>query len=197
MDATFTSKLYHHSLLLLDPSSSGRNIPNLWKGLTANISMCSMCPRRRRRGACFLLGTHALAFGISFTAYTLARRLYIAQILLIKKYNDVNIYCRMEHLSEDILEEWAELLKALAHPIRLRILATLIEGRQCVKNLTELLKISQPNVSQHLGILRNKGIVGCKRDGSVVCYYIKDERALKIYEILSKEVTKWQETSSH
>jgi ArsR family transcriptional regulator len=48
-----------------------------------------------------------------------------------------------------------------------------------------------------LGILRNKGIVGCKRDGSAVCYYIKDERALKIYEILSKEVTKWQETSSY
>jgi len=135
------------------------------------------------------MGTHALAFGIFF--------LYIAQILLIKKYNNVNIYCRMEHLSEDILEEWAELLKALAHPIRLRILATLIEGSQCVKNLTELLKISQPNVSQHLRILRNKGIVGCKRDGSVVCYYIKDERALKIYEILSKEVTRWQETSSH
>jgi DNA-binding transcriptional ArsR family regulator len=103
----------------------------------------------------------------------------------------------MEYLSEEILEEWAELLKALAHPIRLRILAALMEGRQCVKDLSELLKISQPNVSQHLGILRNKGIVGCKRDGSVVCYYIKDERALKIYEILSKEVTKWQETSSH
>jgi len=97
-------------------------------------------------------------------------------------------------LNEKILEEWVELLKALAHPVRLRLLATLIEGRQCVKNLSKLLKISQPNVSQHLGILRNKGIVGCKREGSIVCYYIKDERALKIYEILSKEVVRWQET---
>ncbi len=100
----------------------------------------------------------------------------------------------MEYQDEEIFENWAEFLKALAHPVRLRILATLIDGKQCVKNLSELLKISQPNVSQHLGILRNKGIVGCKRDGSIVCYYIKDKRALKIYEILSKEVVKWQET---
>ncbi|WP_029552144.1 ArsR/SmtB family transcription factor [Thermocrinis jamiesonii] len=100
----------------------------------------------------------------------------------------------MEYYSEEVLEEWVELLRALAHPVRLRILSALIEGRQCVKNLSELLKISQPNVSQHLGILRSKGIVGCKREGSLVCYYIKDERALKIYEILSKEVVRWQET---
>ncbi|MEJ5338965.1 MAG: ArsR/SmtB family transcription factor [Aquificaceae bacterium] len=93
-----------------------------------------------------------------------------------------------EVLSEERLEEWAEFLKALAHPIRLKIISVLIEGRQCVKNLSDLLHTSQPNVSQHLSILRNRGIVGCKRDGSIVCYYIKDERVVKIYEILSKEV---------
>jgi ArsR family transcriptional regulator len=94
----------------------------------------------------------------------------------------------VEVLSEDKLEAWAEFLKALAHPIRLRIISVLIEGRQCVKNLSELLNTSQPNVSQHLSVLRSKGIVGCKRDGSIVCYYIKDERVLEIYKILSKEV---------
>ncbi len=95
---------------------------------------------------------------------------------------------QVEMLSEEKLEEWAEFLKALAHPIRLRIVAALIEGKQCVKNLSDLLHTSQPNVSQHLSILRSRGIVGCKRDGSIVCYYIKDERVVKIYEILSKEV---------
>ncbi len=95
---------------------------------------------------------------------------------------------QVEMLSEERLEEWAEFLKALAHPIRLRIVSVLIEGRQCVKNLSDLLHTSQPNVSQHLSILRSRGIVGCKRDGSIVCYYIKDERVVKIYEILSKEV---------
>ncbi|MFN4012367.1 MAG: ArsR/SmtB family transcription factor [Aquificaceae bacterium] len=94
---------------------------------------------------------------------------------------------KVEVVSEERLEEWAEFLKALAHPIRLRIISVLIESRQCVKNLSELLQTSQPNVSQHLSILRSKGILGCKRDGSVVCYYIKDERAVEIYKILSKE----------
>ncbi|MFN3598198.1 MAG: ArsR/SmtB family transcription factor [Aquificaceae bacterium] len=92
-----------------------------------------------------------------------------------------------EAISEERLEEWAEFLKALAHPIRLRIISVLIEGKQCVKNLSELLQTSQPNVSQHLGVLRSKGILGCKRDGSIVCYYIKDERVVEIYKILSKE----------
>lgn len=94
----------------------------------------------------------------------------------------------MQVVSEERLEEWAEFLKALAHPIRLKIISVLIEGKQCVKNLSDLLHTSQPNVSQHLSVLRNKGIVGCKRDGSIVCYYIKDERVVKIYNILSKEV---------
>lgn len=91
-------------------------------------------------------------------------------------------------VSEERLEQWAELLKAMAHPMRLKIISVLIEGGQCVKNLSEFLHASQPNVSQHLAILRSRGIVGCKRDGSIVCYYIKDERVVKIYEILSKEV---------
>ncbi|MCX8060895.1 MAG: metalloregulator ArsR/SmtB family transcription factor [Aquificaceae bacterium] len=95
---------------------------------------------------------------------------------------------QVQALSEERLEEWAEFLKALAHPIRLKIVSVLIESRQCVKNLSDILQTSQPNVSQHLGVLRNKGIVGCKRDGSVVCYYIKDEKVVKIYEILGKEV---------
>ncbi|RMH80697.1 MAG: ArsR family transcriptional regulator [Acidobacteria bacterium] len=99
----------------------------------------------------------------------------------------------MEMVDDERLEEWAEFLKALAHPIRLKIVLALIEGRQCVKNLSDLLHTSQPNVSQHLGILRNRGIVGCKRDGSIVCYYIKDERAVKIYEALRKEVNRWLE----
>ncbi|WP_041434269.1 ArsR/SmtB family transcription factor [Thermocrinis albus] len=91
----------------------------------------------------------------------------------------------MEHISEERLEELAEFLKALAHPIRLKILAVLLEGRQCVKNLSDLLQTSQPNVSQHLGVLRNKGIVGCRREGSIMCYFIKDERAVQVYRILT------------
>ncbi len=91
-------------------------------------------------------------------------------------------------LEKEKLEELAEFLKALAHPIRLKIISMLIDSKQCVKNLSEILGASQPNISQHLTILRNKGIVGCRRDGSIVCYYIKDPKVIKIYELLTKEV---------
>jgi len=90
-------------------------------------------------------------------------------------------------MDEERLEELAEFFKALSHPVRLRIISILIDGRQCVKNLGELLSMSQPSVSQHLSILRSRGIVGWKREGSIICYYIKDERVLKLYDMLFKE----------
>lgn len=90
-------------------------------------------------------------------------------------------------VDEEKLEELAEFFKALSHPVRLKIVSILIEGKQCVKNLGELLNMSQPSVSQHLSILRSRGIVGWKREGSVICYYIKDERILKLYNMLIKE----------
>ncbi|HID66231.1 MAG TPA: transcriptional regulator [Aquificaceae bacterium] len=94
---------------------------------------------------------------------------------------------RQDILNEEKLEELAEFFKALSHPVRLRIISILIEGKQCVKNLGELLNLSQPSVSQHLSILRSRGIVGWKREGSIICYYIKDERVKKIYNLLIKE----------
>ncbi len=90
-------------------------------------------------------------------------------------------------LDEEKLEELAEFFKALSHPVRLKIISILIEGKQCVKNLGEVLGMSQPSVSQHLSILRSRGIVGWKREGSIICYYIKDDRILKLYEMLIKE----------
>lgn len=93
----------------------------------------------------------------------------------------------IETLSEERLEELAEFFKALSHPVRLKIISILIEGKQCVKNLGELLSMSQPSVSQHLSILRSRGIVGWRREGSIICYFIKDERVIKIYNLLIKE----------
>ncbi len=90
-------------------------------------------------------------------------------------------------LDEEKLEELAEFFKALSHPVRLKIISILIEGKQCVKNLGELLNMSQPSVSQHLSILRSRGIVGWKREGSIICYYIKDDRVIKLYNMLFKE----------
>ena len=78
----------------------------------------------------------------------------------------------------------AELLKALGHPIRLKIIEVLISNKSCVKNIWETLGLPQATVSQHLVSLKNKGIVSCKRDGVMMCYQLSDKRIEKIFNEL-------------
>ncbi|RLA82477.1 MAG: ArsR family transcriptional regulator [Deltaproteobacteria bacterium] len=82
---------------------------------------------------------------------------------------------------------WADLLKAMAHPIRLKILERLLEDDACVKDLWGCLDLPQAVVSQHLAILRNKGIVKCQREGNTVRYYVRDPKVREIIIMLKEE----------
>jgi len=62
--------------------------------------------------------------------------------------------------------QWAETLRAAAHPVRLMILAELLEGSKCVTDIRELLKARQTNVSQHLSALEYTGLVAFSREGA-------------------------------
>lgn len=93
-------------------------------------------------------------------------------------------------------EAYAQLLKALAHPTRLRIVEILKRERVCVKNLGELMDLQQANLSQHLSILRNMGIVSCCREGNRICYTIRDPRAVQVLESLNP-MTQHQISPSH
>jgi ArsR family transcriptional regulator len=70
------------------------------------------------------------------------------------------------------LRRKAELLRALAHPARLAILQELARGARCAGDIQGLLKISQPNLSQHLKALRRERVVDFYEDGNLRCYYI-------------------------
>jgi len=72
----------------------------------------------------------------------------------------------------DIANEWAVVLKALAHPTRLQIVAELLKGTKCVTDIQDILPASQANISQHLTVLRHAGIVSFTQDGSQRCYYV-------------------------
>ena len=87
-------------------------------------------------------------------------------------------------MSDLNFEAYARLLKALAHPTRLRIVSILQVEPVCVKNIGELMDIQQANLSQHLSILRNCGIVSTCREGNRVCYSIKDRRVLHVLDSL-------------
>jgi DNA-binding transcriptional ArsR family regulator len=71
----------------------------------------------------------------------------------------------------------AEFFKALAHPLRIRILELLLDGEQSVQELQRALGLDQPVVSQQLAVLRAKNIVEPRKQGTTVRYAVRD-RAL-------------------
>lgn len=75
-------------------------------------------------------------------------------------------------------------LKALAHEGRLAILCRLAEGECSVTDLEDLLSARQAAVSQQLARLRLEGVVGTRRDGKSVYYYLADERVKRIIPVL-------------
>lgn len=85
-------------------------------------------------------------------------------------------------------EEASELLKALAHPVRLCIVKGLLEKKECnVSYMQECLGLPQSTVSQHLQKLRSMGIVETERNGLEVLYHVSDARVTQLIDLLFKE----------
>jgi ArsR family transcriptional regulator len=70
------------------------------------------------------------------------------------------------------------LLKALADDTRLRIAALLAPGEQCVCHIVAALELSQPNISQHLVVLRTAGVLTRERRGNWIWYRLKEQEPL-------------------
>jgi ArsR family transcriptional regulator len=77
-------------------------------------------------------------------------------------------------LSSDQLKIAASLLKAVAHPMRLSILQLLErDGKMSVTEICENLSSEQSLTSHHLSNMKQKGILGCERDGQRILYFLK------------------------
>ncbi len=68
---------------------------------------------------------------------------------------------------------------ALSHPVRVEIVTELLKGTKCVSDIKELIAINQPNVSQHLSILKAKNIVDWQQEGKRKCYFLKKPKLIK------------------
>ena len=68
----------------------------------------------------------------------------------------------------------AEFFKALAHPLRIRILELLVAGERSVLEIQRALGVEQPSVSQQLAVLRAKDIVRARKEGTTVRYTVSD-----------------------
>lgn len=84
-------------------------------------------------------------------------------------------------------EKRIEILKIIAHPVRIKLLEELIKGVKCVSDFEDFLEISQPNVSQHLSLLRRYDIVDYYVDGRLKCYFLRDPLIPDLIALINKE----------
>lgn len=82
------------------------------------------------------------------------------------------------------IAEVASLLKTMAHPIRLKILCLLQEGEQTVGDLQKVVKTTNANVSQHLTILRNQGIITFRKEANFIYNRIADDNILELMKTM-------------
>lgn len=84
---------------------------------------------------------------------------------------------------QDILQA-SQAIKAMGHPLRLKILCLLGNQEVSVQDIVEHVGTSQSNISQHLAILRDKGVLATRKEANFVYYRIADPRTLKLVELM-------------
>ena len=86
-----------------------------------------------------------------------------------------NLIEKQEHI-----DQAARALKAIAHPLRLKILCVVGDQEACVQEIVDAVGPSQSNISQHLAILREKDVLLTRKEANRVYYRVGDERTLQL-----------------
>lgn len=84
----------------------------------------------------------------------------------------------------------ADILKSLGHPTRIGIVEYLRRGERCVCEIFPALHMEQSNISQHLAILKKNGILGSRKEGLRVIYWIQSPEALEILDLLQGAIVR-------
>jgi ArsR family transcriptional regulator len=96
---------------------------------------------------------------------------------------DQHKQAKLIYRDEDIGQA-ARSLKTMSHPIRLKILCTIGDQEIHVQDITDKVGTSQSNISQHLTILRDKGVLTSRKDGNRVYCRIGDRRTLRLIRMM-------------
>lgn len=98
---------------------------------------------------------------------------------------------KIKDLDAEMLEKAANMLKAIAHPMRVAILSLLEDGKSLsVTEIHQMLDIEQSTTSHHLGILKDKGVLSSRREGKNTFYFLKYESLRNIIDCVSKCASK-------
>ena len=96
-------------------------------------------------------------------------------------FNNADLIAR-----EKDIEQASRSLKAISHPLRLKILCVLGDHEVSVQDIVDSVGTSQSNISQHLAILRDKGVLGSRKEANKVFYRVADTRTLKLLELMQE-----------
>ena len=96
----------------------------------------------------------------------------------------MSAYAEILITQDEDVERAARSLKAMSHPLRLKILCTLGDREISVQDIVEHVGTSQSNISQHLAILRDKGILASRKDANRVFYRVGDARTLRLISMM-------------
>src|SRR3972149_824873 len=91
---------------------------------------------------------------------------------------------RLNSVDDQIFLMHAEVCKAMANPVRLKVISALQNGEQSVEAMVKLLKLRKANLSQHLAVLRQRGIVATRRQGLNIFYRCSNPKMLKACRML-------------
>jgi ArsR family transcriptional regulator len=87
---------------------------------------------------------------------------------------------------ENQVDDLALLLKSISHPIRLKILCLLQDKELTVSEIREEVATSGANISQHLNIMRNRGIIGSRKEANFIYNSIADERIIELMKTMKQ-----------
>ena len=85
-----------------------------------------------------------------------------------------------------LFEKQAAIAKAIAHPVRVAVLEFVKNGEQCVCDIAEAVGSERSNLSKHLSIMVNAGVLASRKDGLKVMYCIKTPCVLKFMDCLKE-----------
>ena len=95
-------------------------------------------------------------------------------------HNSILTEVRNEMPSDELLCDLSDLFKVFGDTTRIKILYALFESELCVCAIADLLKMEQSAISHQLKVLKNNKLVGCRREGKTIYYYLLDDHVRSI-----------------
>ncbi len=98
---------------------------------------------------------------------------------VVLDFDQIDLIDKDEHI-----EQASRAMKAMSHPLRLKILCVLGDQEVSVQDIVDQVGTTQSNISQHLAILRDKGVLRTRKDANRVYYRVGDTRTLRLISLM-------------